>query len=252
MKYLAACAIVRDEAPYIEEWLKYHRGVGVEHFYIYLNECVDSTENLVKAQKDTSVFTFNGVRQQIPAYNHLLSGIKGVCEWVAFIDVDEFLVPKQHNNVPDVLNAYNAVDVAALCPHWVLFGSNGHEKYEDKPVIERFTRRQKDVNPHIKSIVKPHKTIQARTPHKFIHTKMHLAVDEGWRTIGETDSMPPNGTDKIIQINHYSTKSREECLKRRSRIRVDTGGHYPVDFFEAHDRNEVEDLRALELWKSLK
>lgn len=31
--YLAVCAIFRDEAPYLAEWIEFHRLVGVEHFY---------------------------------------------------------------------------------------------------------------------------------------------------------------------------------------------------------------------------
>ena len=33
--YLSICAIYRDEAPYLVEWIEFHRLVGVEHFYLY-------------------------------------------------------------------------------------------------------------------------------------------------------------------------------------------------------------------------
>src|SRR6185312_2800453 len=35
--YLAACAIYRDEAEYLAEWLEFHRLVGFERFYLYNN-----------------------------------------------------------------------------------------------------------------------------------------------------------------------------------------------------------------------
>ena len=35
--YLAICAIYRDEAPYLREWIEFHRLVGVEHFFLYDN-----------------------------------------------------------------------------------------------------------------------------------------------------------------------------------------------------------------------
>src|ERR1700674_1155687 len=38
---LSACAIFRNEAPYLEEWLVFHLGVGVEHFYLYENRSTD-------------------------------------------------------------------------------------------------------------------------------------------------------------------------------------------------------------------
>lgn len=30
--YLAAAAIFQDEAPYLKEWIEYHKLIGVEHF----------------------------------------------------------------------------------------------------------------------------------------------------------------------------------------------------------------------------
>ena len=32
---LAVVAILKDEAPYLAEWLDYHLAAGVEHFYLY-------------------------------------------------------------------------------------------------------------------------------------------------------------------------------------------------------------------------
>ena len=41
----AIVAIVKNEAPYIAEWIDYHKKIGIEKFYIYNN---DSTDNLVE------------------------------------------------------------------------------------------------------------------------------------------------------------------------------------------------------------
>ena len=35
------CAIYRDEAAYLREWVEFHRVVGVERFYLYDNHSVD-------------------------------------------------------------------------------------------------------------------------------------------------------------------------------------------------------------------
>ena len=35
--YLAVCAIAKNEGPYFEEWIEWHRRQGVEKFYIYDN-----------------------------------------------------------------------------------------------------------------------------------------------------------------------------------------------------------------------
>ena len=39
---LAICAIFREEAPFLDEWITFHVGVGAGHFYLYDNFSTDS------------------------------------------------------------------------------------------------------------------------------------------------------------------------------------------------------------------
>ena len=177
---------------------------------------------------------------------HALHHWKNKTRWLAFIDVDEFLVPYHVENLKHVLAAYE--QYPALGIHWRLFGSNGERTYKPLPVLERFTRRANEVDRHIKCIVDPTRTYKWVTVHKYTHTGS--AVDETCRPIPETESRPEPATADIIGINHYVTKSYEECVERRGRPRADIPAYHQMpEFFNAHDRNEVEDLRALELWR---
>lgn len=45
---LAVCAVVKDEAAYIQEWLAFHLHSGVQHFYLYLNGNEDGTMTALK------------------------------------------------------------------------------------------------------------------------------------------------------------------------------------------------------------
>jgi len=40
--YLSICAIFKDEAPYLPEWIEFHRLVGVERFFLYDNGSGDA------------------------------------------------------------------------------------------------------------------------------------------------------------------------------------------------------------------
>lgn len=40
--YLSVCCIFKDEAPYLEEWLRFYSLIGVEHFYLYDNDSTDA------------------------------------------------------------------------------------------------------------------------------------------------------------------------------------------------------------------
>lgn len=245
--YLSACLMVKDEALYLHEWLKYHFQLGFDHVYLYDNESTDQTIEVAKlfGNKVTIERVF-GTAKQYETYSKCMVFHGDETRWLAFIDTDEFVVPKKATLL-DTLEPYEPY--GGLCVHWVLFGDNGQQKAARQPVVERFTMREKGVNPHVKSFVDPKKCIKIHTSHKWIHTVP--AVDENFMVIPETESRPTPATADIIQLNHYATKSREECYQRRvKKLRPDINATRNFDaFYAEHNKNEIEDLRALELWR---
>ena len=147
------CVIAKNEEPYIHEWIQYHLKLGFDHIYIYDNgdhfplkplECMYPGKITViyypgRCLQLRSYFAFN--------YNYCYQHT-----WAAFIDVDEFIVLKKHTHIKDLLR--EKCSSGALVLNWVLFGSNGHENYEERPVLERFTKREKCVHNHTKWIVR--------------------------------------------------------------------------------------------------
>ena len=51
---LALCAIFKNEAPYLKEWIEFHKLVGVEHFYLYNNESDDNYLEVLKPYLETN------------------------------------------------------------------------------------------------------------------------------------------------------------------------------------------------------
>ncbi len=50
MKYhIIICAILKDETPYLVEWVEHHLGIGVEHFVLYDNNSVIPTKQTLEA-----------------------------------------------------------------------------------------------------------------------------------------------------------------------------------------------------------
>ena len=45
---LAIVAIMKNEAPYVKEWLDYYLAAGVNHFYIYDNESPDNMKDVLQ------------------------------------------------------------------------------------------------------------------------------------------------------------------------------------------------------------
>ena len=247
--YVSLCAIVRDEELYIREWIQYHYSLGIEQFYIYNNESKDNTYSLVQSLSDSypiELMNVVGSPAQLQTYEHCLQQHRKDSRWIGFIDADEFIVPVRP--FKKWLTMYE--QHAGVAMHWYLFGSNGHEHYTPDAVVERFTRRQPDVNPHIKCFVNPLKTKNALTPHRFTHNG--FLVDEHMKPFDNDQVLQYNGTADMIQINHYATKSKRECEKRRQTARADTGEVRNIEeFFKCHDRNEVEDLKAKFIWDGI-
>ena len=106
---IALVVCVKNESPYIEEWLEYHSRIGVDKFYIYDNDSDDRSE-LQKIlapwidQKIVEYVEFPGSIAQIPSYMDALEKHRFDCRYMGFIDADEFIVPKQNRELLDVIN----------------------------------------------------------------------------------------------------------------------------------------------------
>ncbi len=219
---VAICCIVRDE-EYLIEWIEYHALIGVTKFYIYDNESiipVGETLAIFINSGLVEVISFPGKVMQLPAYHHCLEHYGPLCKWIAFIDADEFIVPKTlTGNLPEFLTAYEAY--AALGVNWLEFGSNGHIE-KTGSIIQSYTRRSLksyDRNKHIKSIVQPRFVIKVLTPHDFEYKKGKHAVNENFVTI--IGPFSKHSSNKI-QVNHYFTRSKTDFIQKKERGRADT------------------------------
>lgn len=251
MNYLSICAIVKDEGPYIREWLKVHAAQGVEHFYLFDNGSTDNTiQEIAAAEVPVTISYMPGERKQLEAYKDAILRFKEETRWMAFIDVDEFLYAKKFNTLHQLLSLYDRPMIAGLAVHWLLFGSNSYKEYSPEPVTKRFTRRAKKVNPHVKSIMNlSHGIGIGANTHQFDYPVNKHVVDECFNVLPHNYALHEKGTANIVACNHYCTKSYAECMERRSKPRPDTGEVRDAEeFFNAHDVNEVEDLFAWKLY----
>lgn len=255
------CAIVRNEARYILEWIAYHKAVGIDHFYIYDNQSTDETTDILIRLESAGLVTViswpdsmpavvaSGLGPQVPAYNDFLK-FRDQTKWVGYIDVDEFIVLTGFEDVQDWLRGYD--DCAAVGVNWRIFGSSGHSDYDDRLVIERFTKRAPPnfaPNRHVKTFART-ELIDTANTHICSMREMPV-VDIFKRPIDIAD----NGLhDEVcvgaVQLNHYFTRSRGEWELKRARGRATRGEQDDFKFrtqrdFDLHDRNDEEDTSAL-------
>jgi len=127
---LSICAIFKNEAIFLKEWIEYHRLVGVDHFYLYDNGSSDSYMDVVQSYIKEGIVTLIAwpdllneraenhdamwaLSTQTAAYENA-ARIRAVNEtkWLVFVDVNEFLIPSEANNLKDILEKYQ--DCAAV------------------------------------------------------------------------------------------------------------------------------------------
>ena len=161
----------------------------MSHFYIYNNESANPVSNVVAnyiKQGLVTVEVIVGTEKQTTAYGHCLKKYKNDCQWLAFIDVDEFIVAKTLNgNLPEFLTQYEKY--GGLGINWLVFGSNGHIDKPNGSQIDSFTKRSlktHPVNGHIKSIVQTrHVKKPGPDPHQFKYNFTKYFVNENFERL---------------------------------------------------------------------
>ena len=154
---------------------------------------------------------------QIPAYRDAIYRYKNETSWMAIIDLDEYIVPVEKNNLKDFLKDYEKYP--AIVINWLIFDSNGLENREkNKTVIESFTRvhknRQEEINRTLKTILKPAEVRYVST-HVSIYKNSRLSVDENFNNLcSETFFKSKNVSINKIRINHYHCKSKKEYIDK--------------------------------------
>jgi hypothetical protein len=252
--YFSICCIVKDENEYLEEWIRYHLTVGAAHFFIYDNGSEIPVKDSVQRfglDQYVTIIDYPGKNKHVKAYNHCLKHFGASSKWIAFIDVDEFLVPKNEEySLPEFLKDYEPY--GGLGVNWLIFGSSGRQKKSDLSQLESFTLRSEPdflPNSHIKSIVQPKYVKSALKSHCFIYVTGQNCVNENFEIV--PDSFSPNSTHKI-QLNHYYCRSLEEYHAKIKRGISDTKRERKLEEFHYHNEasNKVEDTTILEILRS--
>ena len=225
--YLAVCAIYRDQASYLGEWIEFHRLVGVERFFLYDNGSTDDHHEVLAPYVERGVVEVTDWPEfpgQTTAYKHcLLQGPRS--RWIAFIDTDEFLFSPTLRPLDEVLPEYERWP--AVVVNWAVFGHSGHKERPPGLVIESYLTRAEDqapINTFVKSVVDPARTIGCRretSVHIFTFTD-GIPVDERRQERPDVRARVEPVSFSRLRINHYFTKSEEELRDKWLAPRPDT------------------------------
>lgn len=222
------CAIFKNEARYLDEWIKYHLLIGVEHFYMYNNESEDDYLGVLQPYINEGLIDLVEWPQpcaQMLAYEDCYNNHRQETQWLTFVDIDEFICPISTDDIRDWLVSYKQYPGVAV--YWRQFGSNGKLDHDSNQlVIEQYTQCWPKFSCYTKMFCNMNFDID-----KFHN--MHILKSRIWKL-----TIPPiNQYKKVIsfgrhrtsvkqgieiQINHYWGKAYDVFLEKVNR----TDAHY--------------------------
>jgi glycosyltransferase involved in cell wall biosynthesis len=240
--YLSAAAIVKDEAPYMAEWLEYHLLVGVEKFYIFDNGSSDNLLEVLEPYIKGGIVEYThypGKLRHLPAYNEAVRRWEDASFWIAFIDLDEFIVPLATKRIPELLRGFERFPGIEI--NWVLYGSGGRREKAEGLVMERFKDHDVWDSPYnrtVKSIHNP-RCVFYLNSHKADYISGKAAVDTDKNSAAEGSHDRPPLHNKL-RINHYFLKSYEEFLSKIQKGRSAVAAKLKIEEFNQRDCNDIK------------
>ena len=280
---------MRNEGPFVLEWLAYHRVIGIDRVVVVSNGSTDGSDALLTALAEAGEITFlhtapgRGIAPQdaaVTAFETEVGYHAGT--WYLWLDADEFLnIHVGDRTVQALIRAIGAA--SGLMLNWRLFGSGGNDSFPGRHLSEAFIGASKvDFVANLET--KPF----FRQGDKFLGFSANAAglprlvsgatnadclggngrpLDlRAPRTQAWLDGKPSPGRNNLAsrreygwalaQVNHYSVRTPDHFRLKAARGRgmVSTGPKRPNTrhtpaYFDRFDRNEAED-RSILHWEA--
>ncbi|KAL9238091.1 hypothetical protein vseg_012563 [Gypsophila vaccaria] len=215
--YICACTMVYNVAKFLREWVMFHNNIGVDKFILYDNDSDDdlrsAVEELNREGFDVRTVYWAWPKTQEAGFSHCSLYSSQICDWVAYLDVDEFVFspswlesPRPRNDMLRSLLPKDSQDrvgqVSIRCNE---FGPSNLTAHPVDGVTQGYTCRRRIDQRH-KSIV-----LLDALDHSLLNVVHHFKLKDDYKTI----QVDPN---QAI-VNHYKYQAWPEFqAKFRRRV----------------------------------
>ena len=242
--HVTVVTCMKNEGPFILEWIAYHRAIGIDRFLVYSNDCTDGTDRMLDllAARGLVEHRDNPYRTtgQRPQHAALIAAeherIVRDADWLVAMDVDEFV--NIHVGAGRIEDLFGAVgDANMISMTWRLFGNADIADFRDVPVTQQFTTCA-PFNAN-----KPHQSWGFKTlfRHEGVFRKLGVHRPKGLipqlkdriRWVNGSGQPMPEGAYRnawrstsrtvgydLVTLNHYAVRSAQSFLVKRDRGRV--------------------------------
>lgn len=235
---------MKNEGPFILEWLAYHRSIGIQNFVVFSNDCTDGSDLMLNRLDELGLITHlpnpavvaNSTYFQPTALKYCIDmPIVQRSDYVMAIDVDEFInIHVGKGKMQDLLKA--AGPFHALSMSEINFGSDGNYTFSDAWVTEAFREHETKEPGHwqarrgVKTILHGMNTFSNWQAHRPI---VHPMTED--QVIWLNGSGKPVDSKFVVEV--------ENGMDRRGCYDLVTLEHHPLrsveSFLLKHDRGDV-------------
>ncbi|KNA07188.1 hypothetical protein SOVF_174100 [Spinacia oleracea] len=233
---ICACTMVYNAGKFLREWVMFHSKIGVDKFILYDNDSDDDLAaqvvSLRKEGFDVRTVYWVWPKAQEAGFSHCSLYSARICEWAAFVDVDEFFLsptwldsphPAAHmlgSLLPKEPDLERVGQVSIRC---IEFGPSNQTTHPIEGVTQGYTCRRQADQRH-KSIV-----YLPALDHSLKNAVHHFETRVGYKTLHVE-------TSQAI-VNHYKYQAWPE-FQAKFRRRVSA---YVIDWqqnlnLESNDR----------------
>ncbi|PIE11575.1 MAG: hypothetical protein CSA70_11015 [Rhodobacterales bacterium] len=271
---VALASAMRNEGPFLLEWLAYHKVIGFGPILIATNDCTDGSDRLLDLLETAGELIHihselnDGESPQDVAMRRFYATLDSTpIDWLCFIDSDEFVhITHGAGRIDDLMQVVGKCDVIGL--PWLPFGDSGHQARK-LPILPNFTRCAISPAPELckfKSIFRfrnfehaeDHRPVRPRIENPLVKSAEGKKLRSNFRADRKYSRYKPY--DKSIAhhaacINHYGTRAADDFLMKNDRgdgHGVPSGKYYLGSLWHRTcNQNEGEDRRILRHWPAV-
>ena len=273
---VTAISCMKDEGPFILEWIAYHKSIGVTNFLVFTNDCSDGTVEIldrldalghIRHLPNPTMSMASPHHQPIALEYATYHQEVREADWIISMDVDEFInIHIGDRSLAALFKENKHANVISMTH--LDFGCNGIEQYEDHLLTEQMTSCEKKFPSQktcrsIKTIIRSNAPAFKLSNHRPLFEnpedpQLQWLDGSGRplnkrRQLGKHTGIRCLGTYEQVQLNHYPVRSMETYLTKaiKGDITVKRGFH-DIEYWTKRNANTEMDDTIQPLLKQTK
>ena len=181
--YLCAITMIKNASRFLPDWVRYHRRIGIDRFYVFDNNSSD-LDQLAGQLEDVELISWPWKRSQHAAFTYGGLVAKSRCKWIVYFDVDEYIHPRSPPSFAALVRQHDdGGETGAIRLPTLPMTAQNLRECPDTGVVEGYLyRRERAAALHMRNGVHVVKTACRADAARGLH-RVHFCVTPGARQL---------------------------------------------------------------------